>query len=86
MFEIFHLYQTCCAPSGRIGKIRELSFKIGLISMSQGPLDEKYRCKKYYNLYIISVKYYVSVCTLYNQLLVWSQSSLIDCSKLIMTQ
>ncbi|XP_028414557.1 dystrophin-like isoform X10 [Dendronephthya gigantea] len=29
--------------SGRIGKIRELSFKVGLISMSQGPLDEKYR-------------------------------------------
>lgn len=31
--------------SGRSGKIRVLSMKIGLLSLSKGHLEEKYKCK-----------------------------------------
>lgn len=37
-----------CVPSlcsGRSGKIRVLSMKIGLLSLSKGHLEEKYKCK-----------------------------------------
>lgn len=31
--------------SGRVGKIRVLSFKIGLVTMARAHLEDKYKCK-----------------------------------------
>lgn len=40
---------TLCNFSGRTGKIRVQSLKIGLMSLSKGLLEEKYRCKNLFN-------------------------------------
>lgn len=39
------VYVFFCGCSGRSGKIRVLSMKIGLLSLSKGHLEEKYKCK-----------------------------------------
>lgn len=45
-FKFSYLYHF----SGRTGKIRVQSLKIGLMSLSKGLLEEKYRCKEEYIL------------------------------------
>lgn len=45
-YNIFAVCVCVCGPcSGRSGKIRVLSMKIGLLSLSKGHLEEKYKCK-----------------------------------------
>ena len=38
-------YTLSCSFSGRVGKIRVLSFKIGLVTMARAHLEDKYKCK-----------------------------------------
>ena len=44
------VYALSCVYSGRIGKIRVLSFKVGVILLSRAKLVDKWKCKLLYLL------------------------------------
>lgn len=44
-FIVSFYLNTCFYFSQRTGQIRVLSFKVGLVLLSKGHLEEKYRCK-----------------------------------------
>lgn len=47
--------------SGRVGKIRVLSFKIGLVTMARAHLEDKYKCKNL-KVWFFFVDAYISSC------------------------
>lgn len=55
---LFYFYNF----SGRTGKIRVQSLKIGLMSLSKGLLEEKYRCKNvFYKMHFLYIKSHIVI-------------------------